>query len=265
MTNSNVTADSDKISFVRSNLKSGSRASKLMSATAFDSRLIKHDYSIFWRNFVEAFGLVQHHDSLQWIFMLAESLTSGFGSFAFLSTQAATSTITREAMEAVKKASWVENGQLSEPRLHSLLEVMIYVQFLSPTERRAASLISFSPDDLLLHCDTKIAKKLRESPKPSLATIDTPAPVAPIQNNPHCVSGGCEYTPNNGASCDAGGVPGTCADGGCVGLCDGVDCTSQSECVQDGSCDDQSGECVPGASEPADTACTEGGGSVCQQ
>ncbi len=104
----------------------------------------------------------------------------------FLSAQAATSTITREVMEALKKASWLENGQLSESRLHSLLEVMIYVQFLSPTERHAASSISFSHDDLILHYGTKISKKL--SPKSSLATSDTPAPVAPIQHNPQPVN-----------------------------------------------------------------------------
>ncbi len=91
--------------------------------------------------------------------------------------------ITREAIEALRKASWLENGQLSESRLHSLLEVMIYVQFLSPSEHRAASSVTFSPDDLLLHYGTKISKKLRESPKPSLTTSDNPAPVAPAQHN----------------------------------------------------------------------------------
>ncbi len=75
--NSNVTADTDKISFVRWNLKANSLAGKLMSASAIDSRLIKHDYSVFWRNFVEAFGLVQRHNSLPWIIMLADSLHLG--------------------------------------------------------------------------------------------------------------------------------------------------------------------------------------------
>jgi len=58
-------------------------------------------------------------------------------------------------------------------------------------------------------------------------------------------------------------VPGTCGGGICVGLCVGVDCTSGSQCVADGTCDDQTGSCVAGANEPADTVCSENGGSVC--
>jgi hypothetical protein len=78
-----------------------------------------------------------------------------------------------------------------------------------------------------------------------------------------CILGACIYTPNDGAVCDVGGLPGLCKAGDCIGLCDDQDCTSTSQCVQDGTCDDQSGDCVPGDNQPADTDCTENGGSVC--
>ena len=42
-----------------------------------------------------------------------------------------------------------------------------------------------------------------------------------------------------------------------------VDCTSQNDCVQDGTCDAANGECIAGANEPMYTACTAGGGTVC--
>jgi len=79
-----------------------------------------------------------------------------------------------------------------------------------------------------------------------------------------CVLGACVYDPNDGAACDAGGgLPGLCKAGDCIGLCDDQDCTSTSQCVMDGTCDDQTGACIPGDNQPADTACTENGGTVC--
>jgi hypothetical protein len=63
----------------------------------------------------------------------------------------------------------------------------------------------------------------------------------------------------DGTECNGGA--GACSAGVCLdnSLCDGVDCTSANDCVQDGSCDPASGECIPGSNEPVDTACTEGG------
>ncbi|MBW2719531.1 MAG: PKD domain-containing protein, partial [Deltaproteobacteria bacterium] len=76
-----------------------------------------------------------------------------------------------------------------------------------------------------------------------------------------CVAGVCVYNPDDGASCIDGGLPGTCDDQGvCIGLCDGADCTSSDQCVQDGSCDDQTGDCIPGDNEPDDSPCDAGEG-----
>ena len=80
-----------------------------------------------------------------------------------------------------------------------------------------------------------------------------------------CVGGACEFVPTNGASCDvSAGVPGTCDNAGaCIGLCDGVNCTSTNQCVQDGACDPADGQCIPGANEPQGTACNQDGGTAC--
>jgi hypothetical protein len=74
------------------------------------------------------------------------------------------------------------------------------------------------------------------------------------------VLGACVYDPDDGASCTEGGLPGTCDDqGSCIGLCDGVDCTSSNQCVQDGSCDDQTGDCISGANVADGTTCDAAG------
>ena len=78
-----------------------------------------------------------------------------------------------------------------------------------------------------------------------------------------CIDGACISNPDDGASCDAAGDPGLCNGGACIGLCDGVDCTSTSQCVGDGTCNVQNGQCDPGSPLPEGTACTENGGSTC--
>ena len=79
-----------------------------------------------------------------------------------------------------------------------------------------------------------------------------------------CPDGMCMYTPaSDGSPCEVEGVPGECTVGVCVELCDRVDCTSDTVCRDDGTCNEQNGECIPGNPAAIDTPCTEGGGSVC--
>ena len=58
---------------------------------------------------------------------------------------------------------------------------------------------------------------------------------------------------------------GLCSVGVCVdnNLCESVDCTSDNDCVQDGTCDPADGDCIAGANEPADTPCNADSGDVC--
>ena len=72
-------------------------------------------------------------------------------------------------------------------------------------------------------------------------------------------NGECEVM-NAPDGTDCNGGAGACSAGVCLdnSLCDGVDCTSANDCVQDGSCDPASGECIPGSNEPVDTACADG-------
>jgi hypothetical protein len=80
-----------------------------------------------------------------------------------------------------------------------------------------------------------------------------------------CVGGSCEFIPTDGATCEVStGVPGTCdAAGACIGLCEGQECTSSNQCVDDGTCEPADGSCIPGDDKTADTGCTQDGGSVC--
>ena len=58
-----------------------------------------------------------------------------------------------------------------------------------------------------------------------------------------CVSGECVFTPNDGNQCSVGGLPGTCNNGDCEGLC------------QPDTCPDNGTECVTDVCDPADGSC----------
>jgi Cys-rich repeat protein len=99
---------------------------------------------------------------------------------------------------------------------------------------------------------------------------DCTSPGDCIDGNPCTIGdcnivGECVFDPNDGASCDIDGAPGTCDGTMCVGLCVGEDCTSQDQCFLDGTCDDQTGECIPGDAAPENTECDflGPGGGVC--
>ncbi|MEM7436099.1 MAG: choice-of-anchor J domain-containing protein [Myxococcota bacterium] len=103
----------------------------------------------------------------------------------------------------------------------------------------------------------------REMPPP-------PPPCDPLaceDTGNECTTGQCDMETSNcdvsnvsdGTECE-GGV-GRCSAGQCVDLCEGVECPSENDCVQDGACDRDSGVCTDGDGEPLDTPC--GDGFVC--
>ena len=172
--NSSITTDEDKIAFVRSQLVTDSLAADMMRATCFSPKHLSYDYSKFRDNFIRTFGHTQIYDSLQWIFRYADSLTSSLGSFDYLRSQAKSADIANEAIDSLTKASWLVDGALPVERLRKLLEIMTYIPFLVPHERRVASSLDFKPNEELIDFSAKLRKKLRESPT-------VVAPAAPIQ------------------------------------------------------------------------------------
>ncbi len=98
MRNSHITSDIDKIAYVRSNLKSNSVASTMMQSSAFVPKAINYSYSTFRANFLTAFGLTQHHDSLYRAFCHADSITTQLGTSNYLVGQALASSIATRSL-----------------------------------------------------------------------------------------------------------------------------------------------------------------------
>lgn len=67
-------------------------------------------------------------------------------------------------------------------------------------------------------------------------------------------TGNCDVTDvTDGTECDDG--VGRCSAGECIDLCEDVECPSENECMQDGTCGPNSGDCIDGNDEPVDTPC----------
>ena len=67
-------------------------------------------------------------------------------------------------------------------------------------------------------------------------------------------TGECSYaTALDNTPCVSGMEVGVCLAGSCVGLCEGVDCSSANQCVEDGQCDPNTGQCAPGSGVPINT------------
>lgn len=77
----------------------------MMSASLFCLHNLKNNYAEFKSNFLKFLVFSHRDDSFQWMFSLADALAAGFGTFDYDTARAATSKISREAVEALEKSS----------------------------------------------------------------------------------------------------------------------------------------------------------------
>ncbi len=69
-----------------------------------------------------------------------------------------------DAIEFLNSGNWIQNGQISLDKLQVFLEFTSYVNYLTPRERRVASIIEIKPIDSLFDFAMKISNKLQELP-----------------------------------------------------------------------------------------------------
>ena len=170
--NSQIHSGADKISFIRSHLVPGSLASELMSATAFDSKILNFDYDKFKLNFLQIFGVPQPKDTFQFAFEAAQTLSTQFGSVDYRRAQARSAQLANQAVSSLKASSWFNNGSLDEDSFRLIMEFQYYIQLLTPEERHIASTLQYSKGESLLEFSSKLAVKLR-SHQPACVAIAT--------------------------------------------------------------------------------------------
>ena len=177
ISNSQINSGADKISFVRSHLVPGSLASELMSATAFDPKVLQFDYDKFKVNFLQIFGVPQPKDNLQWIFEAAQTMSNQSGTVDFRRAQARSAQLANQAVSSLKASNWFVNGTLDEDSFRLILEYIFYIQLLTPAERHTASTLPYTKGESLLDFSSKLAVKLRSQQPAYVAanSIDPPS------------------------------------------------------------------------------------------
>ncbi len=152
------------MSFLMSQLIPGSLAFIMMSAHCFKPCMLQDDYAEFRSNFLRAFEASHTHDSFLWAFRYAESLTAQFGNVGHMVGKVHATEYAHDASEFLKSGNWIQNGQISLDKLQVFLEFTSYVNYLTPRERRVASIIEIKPIDSLFDFAMKISNKLQELP-----------------------------------------------------------------------------------------------------
>ena len=183
MTGSSLETGSDKISFVWSQLVTGSLAAEMMSASAFSIQNLDGNYEQFRTNFLQAFGTTATND-FQWTYRYVDSLQTNLGNLGHMRAQARSAELATDAITALNNSSWIQNGSVSEKSLRDILEFQYYISFLTPSERRIASGLEFKPGDNLLNFSSQIRKKLKQLPQQTYV-----APIIkPLENRDLSVS-----------------------------------------------------------------------------
>lgn len=172
--NSHITSGADKIAFVRSQLISGSLASDLMSASAFDPKFLNYDYSKFKVSFLQAFGVSQPRESFQWAFTAAQTIEEHAATLDYQRAQVKSAQLVNQAIDSLNASSYVQNNVITMENFRKIMEFQYYVYFLNAQQRRIASTLDYTNDDSLLDFSTKIATKMKEQPPPSAISAASP-------------------------------------------------------------------------------------------
>ncbi len=108
ITNSFVTANGDKIAFVRSRLQPGSRACCLMQASAFTEPQESKNYPEFRSNFLETFGEAEKRSLLKALNAGAKTVwTVSDGKDMFI-TQISANRVATDWLKCLKDTGWFE-------------------------------------------------------------------------------------------------------------------------------------------------------------
>ncbi|MPC86176.1 hypothetical protein E2C01_080992 [Portunus trituberculatus] len=149
LSNSQIHSGADKISFVRSHLVPGSLASDLMTAIAFDPKVLNYDYNQFKVNFLQIFGVPQPKDNFQWAFDAAQTMLHHFGNTDYRRAQARSAQLANQAVSSLK-ASWFQNDTLDEESFRLIMEFQYYIQLLNPEECHITSTLQYRKGESLL-------------------------------------------------------------------------------------------------------------------
>ena len=178
MTNSYVTEDIDKISFLRSRLAPGSKAANLMRASAFTEPLEKKDYSLFKTNFLQAFGENLKHNLVKGIDSALKVILTHASSLDLLEAQVGANQISTDFTQYLKDNGWTNGDNISLKNHQKFMEFFLYMTLLKDKLRKSALPLDYKSTESLHTFSLKLKTKVEEKGLEERAAVSTVAAVS---------------------------------------------------------------------------------------
>jgi len=162
MGNSCVTEPGDKISFVRSRLQPGSRASNLMQASSFTKPLENKDYQSFRNNFLETFGDNAQQNLVKGVNFAVEKLLAEATTKDIFEGQVDANRISADFMKYLEDNGWTQGDTMTTSNVCKFLEFFMYMFLIKGTCRRNTLSLEFPPTTELHRFVLRLKTKLEE-------------------------------------------------------------------------------------------------------
>ena len=165
MRHSYVTADADKISFLRSHLQVASPAAHAMRASAFTDPTERQDYDEFRTNFLETFGDDRKHGLVKGVSDAVHVILERAGSLNIIQAKADANRLASNMTRHLSDNGWVQGGSSGSMPLkdtHKFLEFFFFMTFIKEKGRKTALPLEYGPQETLHSFSMKLRTKVEE-------------------------------------------------------------------------------------------------------
>ena len=162
MRNSGVTADADKISFLRAHLQVGSPAAHAMRASAFTDPTENQDYEEFRTNFLESFGDDRKHGLVKGVSDAVNALLERAGALNIIQAKADANRLSSGLTRQLKDNGWVSGDSMPLKDTQKFLEFFFFMSFIKEKGRKTALPLEYKPTETLHNFSMKLKTKVEE-------------------------------------------------------------------------------------------------------
>ena len=163
MRHSFVTADVDKISFLRSHLQVASPAAHAMRASAFTDPTERQDYAEFRTNFLETFGDDRKHGLVKGVSDAVHVILERAGSLNIIQAKADANRLASNLSRHLSDNGWASGGSMPLKDHQKFMEFFFFMTFIKEKGRKTALPLEYGPQETLHSFSMKLRTRVEES------------------------------------------------------------------------------------------------------
>ena len=162
MNNSSIVEPADQISFVRSNIRQGSVAAKMMQASAFTKPIKNKNYAAFRSNFLQIFGENVKHSLVKGVHLAVERLLAGAGAQDMFEAQVDANRVSEDLIKYLKDNQWTTGNTMTLQNVGQFLEFFSYMMLLKGKTRKGSLALKYAPGNELYEFAVNLKVKMEE-------------------------------------------------------------------------------------------------------